>query len=297
MGLSDSPLFSTIIATYNRAGLIGATLDSVLAQDETDQEVIVIDDGSTDTTPEILAGYGDRITVITQANGGAAAARNAGIEKARGRYIALIDSDDLWLPWTLTTYRQAIEQHNQPAFIASHTRAFSDSPPTLEQAEAKFTPYDDFYASCADGSWVPLCGATVRADAMRQVGGFANHRHNYEETDLWMRLGAAPGFVRIEQPVCSMRREHDHRVTLDTQRSVAGVLHMIQQEKSGQYPGGAARRRERLTMLTRHVRPLSLRCPRDGWSLYRETFAWHVSLGRLRYLLGFPFLALMGRSS
>jgi len=259
----------------------------VLAQQCSDQEIIVVDDGSTDHTREVLAGYGGRIIVLHQENRGAAAARNAGIARASGRYIALIDSDDLWPPWTLATYKTVIDNHGEPAFIASHTQAFNNDPPKLEQDALRCTTYNDYYASSASGSWVPLCGVAVRTDIMRQVGSLADHRHNYEETDLWLKLGVAPGspgFVRIEKPTCSMRREHDQRVTLDTTQSVKGILYLIDQEKRGNYPGGTARRRERLKILTRHVRPLSIQClrmgARGGWRLYRETFAWRLAMSR-----------------
>ena len=225
------------------------------------------------------------------------------MQHADGQYIAFLDSDDLWLPWTLATYRQAIEQCDRPGFIASREWSFSGDgvPSTLRQAPLRATSYDDYYASCADGDWVPLCGATVRADVLRQVGGFSEKQINFEETDLWMRLGTAPGFVRIESPFCSARREHEGNVTHDLARSVKGVLHLIEQERAGAYPGGAARRAQRVAMLTRHVRPISIQCLRnqqgaDAWALYRKSFAWHVRLGRVRYLLGFPGLMLAAGS-
>lgn len=95
-------LVSVLIPTYNRAYILGQAIDSVLAQDHPQLEVIVVDDGSTDDTPALLAGYGDRVRVVRQANAGLAAARNAGLALARGEFIAFQDSDDLWAPWKLT---------------------------------------------------------------------------------------------------------------------------------------------------------------------------------------------------
>ena len=92
---------SVIIPTYNRVHCVGEAIDSVLAQDPPADEVIVVDDGSTDATPERLAGYGDRITVIRQENAGAGAARTAGLGRARGDWITFLDSDDIWLPGRL----------------------------------------------------------------------------------------------------------------------------------------------------------------------------------------------------
>src|SRR5262245_10638842 len=112
------PLFSTVIPVYNRAELIRATLDSVLAQELPDQEASVGDDGSTDATLQTLASCGTRIRVLERKNSGPAVARNLGIQPATGEYIATFDSDDLWFPWTLATYAEAIRRHGRPAFIA-----------------------------------------------------------------------------------------------------------------------------------------------------------------------------------
>lgn len=91
-------LVSVIIPTYNRAKTIERTVNSVLAQTWKAIEIIVVDDGSTDQTPEVLHRYGDKIRVIRQKNGGPAAARNTGIKAATGDIISFLDSDDLWLP-------------------------------------------------------------------------------------------------------------------------------------------------------------------------------------------------------
>jgi glycosyltransferase involved in cell wall biosynthesis len=92
------PFFSVIIPTFNRAAFVGKAVESVLSQKFADVEVIVIDDGSTDETADVLQGYGKRILAIHQANAGVATARNSGIERACGEWIAFLDSDDEWLP-------------------------------------------------------------------------------------------------------------------------------------------------------------------------------------------------------
>jgi glycosyltransferase involved in cell wall biosynthesis len=92
------PRVSVVIPTYNRAARVRRAIDSVLAQTVPDVEVIVVDDGSSDETPQVLAAFGSRIRVLRQANRGVSAARNAGIALARGRWVALLDSDDEWLP-------------------------------------------------------------------------------------------------------------------------------------------------------------------------------------------------------
>src|SRR5438132_14303342 len=96
--VAGQPLVSVLIATYNARPFIAETLDSVLAQTYRGVEVIVVDDGSTDGTWEVLQSFADRIQCIAQANGGVAVARNAGLRAARGSFIALMDHDDICEP-------------------------------------------------------------------------------------------------------------------------------------------------------------------------------------------------------
>src|ERR1700728_4898735 len=101
--MSAIPRVSVIIPSFNRAHCIAASVESVLAQSFQDFELIVVDDGSTDETQQVLARFGDRIRVIRQDNGGVSAARNAGMRVARGSWIAFQDSDDTWRPEKLQT--------------------------------------------------------------------------------------------------------------------------------------------------------------------------------------------------
>ena len=96
-----SPTVSVIIPTYNRAPFVGEAIESALAQTRPPLEVVVVDDGSTDDTADRVAHYGDRVVYVRQTNAGPATARNTGIGHARGDLIALLDSDDRWLPQKL----------------------------------------------------------------------------------------------------------------------------------------------------------------------------------------------------
>jgi glycosyltransferase involved in cell wall biosynthesis len=92
---------TVVIPTYNRAGLIGASLDSLVAQTHQDWDAIVVDDGSTDDTAAVVAGYGSRVRYVRQENRGVGAARNTGLRLATGDLVAFLDSDDLWHPYKL----------------------------------------------------------------------------------------------------------------------------------------------------------------------------------------------------
>lgn len=107
------PFFSVIIPSYNRAHLIAATLRSVVSQSFTDWEILLIDDGSTDNTKEVVGSFADsRIKYFYQQNAERSAARNNGISKATGQFICFLDSDDVWLPNHLQTMYNAIQKNN-----------------------------------------------------------------------------------------------------------------------------------------------------------------------------------------
>ena len=105
------PAVSVIIPTYDRCGFLRQAIESVLAQTCPADELIVVDDGSTDDTPDMLADYGNRIRVIRQSNRGVSAARNTGIRQSRGQFIALLDSDDYWLPQKLAAQQSFFKGH------------------------------------------------------------------------------------------------------------------------------------------------------------------------------------------
>lgn len=127
IGGSDStPTVSVIIPTFNRARLVALTIDSVLAQTWRNVEVIVIDDGSTDDTQSVLAGYGERIRCVRQTNRGMNPSRNTGIELARGEFLALLDSDDLWEPWKLELDVKLLGRFPEAAFVFSDFSIMKD---------------------------------------------------------------------------------------------------------------------------------------------------------------------------
>lgn len=288
---------SVIIPTYNRARLLGEALESVLRQEEPAFEILVVDDGSTDETDELLRKHGDRVRVLRQENRGPAAARNLGIEQARGDYIAFLDSDDVWFPWTLAVYRSAIERHRLPSLVEFAHVEFdtADGVPALARSEVREEASRDYLSSTRGGLWPS--GTVIRAEALRSVGGFIGHSFNAEDCDLWMRLGEKPGFVHVLTPPAFAYRRHPDSAVGSLQNSYKGIIAMIEREHQGGYPGGDERKADRLRILTTHTRPLSVACARRGlsreaWDIYGRTLRWNLKLGRFRYLFALPCLAL-----
>jgi glycosyltransferase involved in cell wall biosynthesis len=118
-------LVSVVIGTYNAAHLIGETIDSVLAQTYRPLEIVIVDDGSTDGTWDVLQSYGDRISAHRQANGGVAPARNTGLKHARGAYIALMDHDDLCEPERIATQVRLLQSFPGVVLCSSDFSAFN----------------------------------------------------------------------------------------------------------------------------------------------------------------------------
>jgi len=294
-------LFSVVIPTFNRATLLARTLELVWAQRTTDFEVIVVDNGSTDGTADYVREFGERVKLISQAkNQGPGGGRNAGARQAQGEYLAFLDDDDWWFPWTLAIFAKLIQQHQRPAIVGAKLMEFSDE---AQLAAVNETPlqadvFADYFASHRSGYFVGAGMSVLRRDAFLKTGGYTDKPINAEDHDLILRMGEARGFVQVTSPITLGWRRHAGSATTNLSRSVAGSLHLIEQERNGQYQGGKARCGQRREIITRHVRPVSLECLRtgatvDGWRLYRATFGWHARLGRWKYLIAYPAMAVL----
>jgi cellulose synthase/poly-beta-1,6-N-acetylglucosamine synthase-like glycosyltransferase len=295
------PLFSVIVPTYNRATLLDETLSSVFRQRFTDYEVIVADDGSTDGTSSLLDAYGERLRVVRQSNRGPGAARNLAATAARGDYLAFPDSDDVWFPWTLDVYASVVVgAPARPAFVAGKPVVFREPAELAEVGEvsASIAAFPDYYASGDEWRWYSASSFVVRADAFREIDGFSPVWINGEDADLAMRLGTAGPFVQVTGPATFGYRDHAASLVSETSRTLEGAQYALRMEQQHRYPGGASRARQRRNILTRQFRSVMLTCLRDGrraeaWQLYLATWSWHLSLGRLRFLFGFPLKAML----
>jgi len=295
------PLFSVVIPVYNRPDAVCAALESVFAQTETDYEVIVADDGSTDETPSRLACYGDRITVLRQRNAGAGAARNLALARARGSYVAFLDSDDLWFPWTLACYRSAIERTCRPAFVSAPyqvTKNVNPRVPSTPHGEPALTRYEEFY-SVPGNPFFSFTSSSValRKDALAETGAFMAMRANYEDMDLWLKLGDANGYIHIDEPVCAIKFETGGNLSRVHSANRAGILEIVKRERSGQYPGKDSRRPQRIRLISELLRAASVQFVKErgiasALIVYAQIFAWNLELRRWRYLLGFPAACL-----
>src|SRR5579864_8740685 len=114
-----APQVSVVIPAYNAARFLGDAIQSVLNQTYSNFEVVVVNDGSTDDTESVVRSFGDRLFYVKQANKGVSAARNEGIKRARGQYVAFLDSDDVWLPTKLAEQIPFLEQNPEVGLVYS----------------------------------------------------------------------------------------------------------------------------------------------------------------------------------
>ena len=188
------PVVSIVIPTHNRRDLIGETIQSVLDQTFEDFEILVVDNGSTDDTQQGVCDVGDpRIKYTYQEDtGGPAGPRNTGIRQARGKYIAFLDSDDLWLPHKLEHQIGFLEQHPDVALIFGQYISFGDD-------SMKQTPVPShrwarsgrvFSELLLSTNFIPCLTVMVRRDVLDQTGGFDEDPalKTVEDFDLWLRI-------------------------------------------------------------------------------------------------------------
>lgn len=182
-----SPLVSVIIPTYNRGTMVCDALDSVLAQDYRPMEVIVVNDGSTDDTMERLKAYGDGIHVIEQANKGVSSARNAGIQRAKGDYLAFLDSDDRWEKGKLTAQVDFFQNHPDALICQSDEiwiRNGKRVNPMNKHKKLSGMIFEPSLRLCL----VSPSAVIIKRDLFDEVGLFDETLPACEDYDLWLRI-------------------------------------------------------------------------------------------------------------
>ena len=189
-----NPKVSVIIPAYNAEKFVKEAVDSALAQTYPDCEVIVVNDGSTDGTENVLRPYIDarKIVYISQINKGLAGARNAGIRAARGEYIALLDSDDLFLPEKIARQLRALQEHSEYGVCYCDLLHFSDSRAPRQFYHHRYTyPSGDVFAPLLHKQFINPLAVFARRDVFEKYGYFDESLRRSEDWDLWLRLAHA----------------------------------------------------------------------------------------------------------
>ena len=206
------PLVSVIIPTYNRGWILTEALDSVRAQDFKDYELIVVDDGSTDNTREILDTYEKDIIVLRQSNKGVSAARNRGIAEAAGQLVAFLDSDDLWLPRKLS--RQVDFYKLNPTAVINQTEeTWIRKGVRVNPKDRHRKPSGMIFERSLGLCLVSPSAVMIKKTLFDDVGVFDESLPACEDYDLWLRISCRYPVHLIDTPLIIKRGGHGDQLS------------------------------------------------------------------------------------
>ena len=238
--MTGGPRFSVVIPAYNSRGLIGGAIRSVLQQTIDDFELIVVDDGSTDDTPQVVEAVTDsRLRLVRQANTGTAGARNRGIRESTGQYISFLDNDDLWMPTYLEAMGAALDADGKAGFAYTDGWALEDETHQIRRRTAMSLASppvppppnpEAFLAELMSRNFI-LSSVTVRRSAIDRTGGFRDGLGGCDDYDLWIRIVAArqkavraPGLLVIQRDRADSQSKDSLRMLRGVERVVASAL-------------------------------------------------------------------------
>jgi len=218
-----SPLVTVVIPAYNCAPFIGDALDSVVRQNYPELEVFVVDDGSTDETCDVVARYGNAVTLIRQRNAGAAVARNEGMQRARGEYIAMLDADDLWLAGKLRLQVDYLEHNVDVAMCCTRWNLLHPDAAGRYHIEYSAPP-DSASVDLTCGGWIycellldcHVWTSTVvmRRELSERLGGFDAGLRRGQDYDYWLRASRVTRIDRLDTSLALYRTQvaHDRKL-------------------------------------------------------------------------------------
>lgn len=232
--MSQTPLISVIIPAYNCGQYIAMAVSSALAQDYPNKEIIVVNDGSTDNTLEVLAHFGTSIVLVNQPNSGVAAARNLGMQTARGAFIALLDADDLWLPGKLRNQVNYLRAHPEVGAVYSAWREWRPNAqgtftvPQLSRAEMEQDGIEAqdsgwLYNKLFQDSIIHTTTLLMRREIMEQVGAFDPALRRGQDYDYWFRMSRLAPIHKL-CAVLSLYRIHPESISHQPHRANYPVL-------------------------------------------------------------------------
>lgn len=212
------PLVSVIIPSHNCEAYISETINCILAQDYSAIELLIIDDGSTDKTREIVLSYGNQVRLIVQENAGVCAARNRGIKEAFGHYICLMDHDDYWCPDKISRQVRMFTDYPETGIVYSaFTLWFSDSDGVFPQPNTIIKAIDNdgidkefsgwIYHLLLLDCWVLTSTAMLRSEVFHKCGVFDETLPYSEDWELWLRLSREFRFLKLSQST-TLYRQH-----------------------------------------------------------------------------------------
>jgi hypothetical protein len=238
-----SPLVSVVIPTYSSAALVRQALESALDQTYPNHEIIVVDDGSSDGTREVLNGFHGAFKYIYRQNGGPSAARNAGIEAAEGELLCFLDADDIWASNKLELQVAFMEQHRNVALLSGGCRKFIDdgSPYTPFSAQetgknaARIFPVPEAFIRLVKSNFITTSTVMARKECFEKAGLFDVNLPTVEDRDMWLRISAYFGVAQLPSIVCK-KRLHSGNVSGDKEQMFQMRIRVLEKNRS-LFPG------------------------------------------------------------
>lgn len=215
---------STLIPVYNGELFIREAVDSALAQTHQDHEVIVIDDGSTDSTPAILENYGEKIKVLRQENGGHVNARNNGAKIATGDWIAFLDADDAWASEKLEKQLNLVDESIGLVYTDRQNFGETDRVKGRGSDSYKLWEGDLFEPLLLHGNFVTVASVMIRRDWYDRLNGFDEVLRVVEDWDMWLRFSAAGGLAKVAREPLTFYRWHLNSMSNDQNKMCNGRL-------------------------------------------------------------------------
>lgn len=260
-----TPEVSVIIAAYNAQNYIGRAIESVLDQTVEDLELIVVDDGSTDRTPDVIHKFDDtRIRSFCQSNAGQTVAKNRGIRESTGRYVGFCDADDYWHPQKLEKQLPVFERSPDIAVVYSSERSIDESGAALpDRVEARRR--GDVLDALFVDNFIPFGTALVRRDRLTEVGGFDESLRMGIDWDLWLRIAARYRFDYVPDDLYIYRKWAGQMST--NWRGRYDAAFVIMEKFQREHPGmisSRTRRRAYANTLTNRGRARAAREPFEG---------------------------------
>ncbi len=222
-------LVSVIIPTFNRAWALEKAVDSVLAQDYEAIEIIVIDDGSTDNTLDLLEGYGNKIQVLSQENKGVSAARNLGIKRSHGEFVALLDSDDAWEADKISCQISFFEQHPD-ALICQTEEIWIRKGKRVNPKIKHKKPSGMIFEASLHLCLVSPSAVMIRKKLFELKGGFNEDFPVCEDYDLWLRISADHPIFLIDKPCTIKHGGHEDQLSAHHSQDkyrIASIVNLI----------------------------------------------------------------------
>ncbi|MFA5242690.1 MAG: glycosyltransferase [Sulfuricella sp.] len=298
---------SVVIPAYNSARFLRETIESVRQQTAPVHEIIVVDDGSTDETEQVIHSLGEGLVYIRQANAGVSAARNRGIAQATGEIIAFLDADDLWLPQKVENQVRVFLGNPDVALVATDRTDIDAQGGLLLDSLFKKQGLYEFFSELRGNpvplalsrlvqvNFIPTSSVMVRKSALAQVGVFDTAIRYGEDLELWARVAAQYPIACLPE-VLIRYRQHGSNATQATEKL---LLDMVQVMKRIRAWGGPALRKEKSNADQAVAQALwelgywyfTSNAPRRACSPFLESFRENPSLRTLMYA-GFSLLPL-----